>query len=101
MLAGTDKDDPCDPNPECVACIASKPAATPTPTAVPTAEPTPTPTPTEEPGFEAVFANFFASQKPLLKMLRYCRTVSSGVFSGEKEEEVKQAMQKAKCKKQK
>ncbi|MGB7532712.1 MAG: hypothetical protein WA977_07025 [Halobacteriota archaeon] len=54
-----------------------------------------TPTP-EEPGFEAVFANFFASQKPLLKMLRYCRTVSSGVFSGAKKEEVKQAMQKTK-----
>ncbi|MGB7533418.1 MAG: hypothetical protein WA977_10675 [Halobacteriota archaeon] len=46
MLAGTDKDDPCDPNHECAACIASKPAAT------------PTPTPTEEPGFEAVFAHF-------------------------------------------
>ena len=71
MLAGTDKDDPCDPNPECAACLALKPAATPTPTAAPTATvtptptippvvttptPTPTPTPTEEPGFEAVFA---------------------------------------------
>ena len=69
MIAGTDKDDPCDPNPECAAC--SKPAATPTPTAAPTPTvtptptippvvttptPTPTPTPTEEPGFEAVFA---------------------------------------------
>ena len=71
MIAGTDKDDPCDPNPECAACIAIKPAATPTPTAAPTAAPTaiptipttvttptptPTPTPTEDPGFEAVFA---------------------------------------------
>ena len=71
MLAGTDKADPCDPNAECAACLASKPAATPTPTAAPTAEPTakpttppaptaeptPTPTPTPEPpGFEAVFA---------------------------------------------
>ena len=52
MLADTDENDPCDPNPECAACLASKPAATPTPTAKPTAEPTPT----EEPGFEAVFA---------------------------------------------
>ncbi|MGB7532705.1 MAG: hypothetical protein WA977_06990 [Halobacteriota archaeon] len=103
MLAGTDKDDSSDPNPECATCLASKPAATPTPTAAPTAAPTakpttppvPTPKPTAEPeptatpeppGFEAVFANFFASQKPLLKMLRNCRTVSSGVFSGEKEE---------------
>jgi len=70
-ILGTDKDDPCDPDPECAACIATKPAATPTPTAAPTATvtptptippvvttptPTPTPTPTEEPGFEAVFA---------------------------------------------
>jgi len=31
------------------------------------AAPAPTPTP-EEPGFEAVFANFFAPQKPLLKI---------------------------------
>jgi len=47
MLAGTDPNDPCDPDPECPACLAIKPAAT----------PTPTPTPTEEvPGFEAVFA---------------------------------------------
>ena len=45
MLAGTDPNDPNDP----------KPAATPTPTP-------------EEPGFEAVFANFFAPQKPLLKI---------------------------------
>ncbi|HJH26016.1 MAG TPA: hypothetical protein C5S37_04400 [Methanophagales archaeon] len=73
MLAGTDKDDPCDPNPECAACLALKPAATPTPTPTPTATPTakpttppvPTPEPTAEPeptatpeppGFEAVFA---------------------------------------------
>ena len=67
MLAGTDKDDPCDPNLECAACLVTKPAATPTPTPTPTVTPTPTippvvttptptPTPTEEPGFEAVFA---------------------------------------------
>ena len=68
MLAGTDKEDPCDPNPECAACLAIKPAATPAPTPTPTvtvtptptipptvAPPTPTPTP-EEPGFGAVFA---------------------------------------------
>ena len=45
MLAGTDENDPCDPDPECAACLATKPAA----------KATPTPTPTE-PGFEAVFA---------------------------------------------
>ena len=68
MLAGTGKADPCNPNPECAACLAIKPAATPTPTPTakptttpvptpkPTAEPTATPTPTEEPGSEAVFA---------------------------------------------
>ena len=70
MIAGTDKDDPCDPNPECAACLATKPAATPAPTPTatakptttpaptpePTAEPAAEPTPTEEPGFEAVFA---------------------------------------------
>ena len=72
MLAGTDENDPCDPDTECAACLATKPAATPTPTAAPaaeptakpttppapkpTAEPTAEPTPTEEPGFEAVFA---------------------------------------------
>ena len=41
MIAGTDKDDPCDPNPECAACLASKPAAaaTPTPTPIPTLSP--------------------------------------------------------------
>ena len=88
MLAGTDKNDPCDPNPECAACLALKPAAaTPTPTAAPTAAPTAKPT--GEQGFEAVFANFFASQKPLLKMLRYCWAVSSGVSGGEKEEAIK------------
>jgi hypothetical protein len=65
MLAGTDKADPCDPNPECAACLAITPAATPTATA------TPTPTPTEEvPGFEAVFANFFAPQKPKIGKCR-------------------------------
>ncbi len=70
MLAGTDKDDPCDPNPDCAACLAirpptpspmltptPKPTVTPTPTMPPTAAP-PTPTPTQTPtppGFEAVF----------------------------------------------
>ena len=56
ILAGTDPNDPCDPNPECAACLALKPAATPTPTpaVTPTATPvptpvaTPTPTPTPE-----------------------------------------------------
>ena len=65
------------------------------PEAEPTAEPTATPTP---PGFEAVFANFFASQSwapptspqalkglTLLKMLRYCRSVSDCVPRAEKE----------------
>ncbi|MGB7533330.1 MAG: PGF-CTERM sorting domain-containing protein, partial [Halobacteriota archaeon] len=69
MLADTDENDPCDPDPECAACLAIKPAATPTPTPTPTptvtptptippvvTTPTPTPTPTEEPGFAAVFA---------------------------------------------
>ena len=71
MLAGIDKDDPCDPDPECAACLASKPAATPTPTpmvtatAIPTIPPTAEPTPTEEPGFEAVFANFSFQKEKL------------------------------------
>ena len=69
MIADTDKNDPCDPNPDCAACIALKPAATPTPTPTPTVTvtptptptippvvTTPTPTPTPTPGFEAVFA---------------------------------------------
>lgn len=73
MLAGTDLDDPCDPNPECPACIAIRsqtptplPTTMPTPTASPLATPThsptlevtltPTPPPGNVPGFEAVFA---------------------------------------------
>jgi len=71
MFAGTDWKDPCDPNPECAACLALKPPTptpTPTPTpkpavtptispAVTTSTPTPSPTPTpKEPGFEVVFA---------------------------------------------
>ena len=67
-----------------------------TPTAAPTAEPTP-----EPPGFEAVFANFFASQKPLLKMLRYCRHVSNRILSAEEEKEVntiQHKQQNKKCK---
>jgi len=39
MLQGTDPNDPCDPNPECAACLAMNPAVTPTP--VPTPKPTP------------------------------------------------------------
>jgi len=74
MLQGTDPDDPCDPNPECAACLALKPPVTPTPTPTPTPvvtvtptptmppvspTPSPTPTPTPKPGipgYEAVFA---------------------------------------------
>jgi PGF-CTERM protein len=67
MLAGTDKNDPCDPNPECAACLAIRPLTPtptlpPTPTATPTVpppvSPTPTPptSPSPTPGFEAVFA---------------------------------------------
>jgi PGF-CTERM protein len=67
----TNPNDPCDPDPECAACLASKPAATPTPTPTPTVTPMPTIPPTvtptteptaeptatpEDPGFEAVFA---------------------------------------------
>ena len=61
MLQGTDPDDPCDPNPECAACLALKPPVTPTPTPTPTPTVTPTTTP-KPPCFEAVFANFFAPQ---------------------------------------
>jgi hypothetical protein len=48
MLAGTDPNDPCDPNPECAACLALRP---PTPTPTPRVTPTPTPavTPTVPP----------------------------------------------------
>jgi hypothetical protein len=47
------------------------------------------PTPTEEvPGFEAVFANFFALQKPLLKMLRHCRLARSRLPRAEEGKEV-------------
>ncbi len=71
MLAGTDKDDPCDPDMECVACLALKPAATPTPTAAPTAKPTAEPTPTEEPGFEAIFAHFsFCKKEKLVSLVK-------------------------------
>ena len=74
--AGTDLNDPCDPNPDCIACLAKRgltptpeakkptaavpaamPTATETPTATPTLEPTATPTSTpKQPGFDAVFA---------------------------------------------
>ena len=64
-------------------------------TEVPVAEPTATATP-EPPGFEAVFANFFASQKPLLKMLRYCRHVRNRILSAEEEKGVRTI--NAKCK---
>lgn len=80
MLTGTDPNDPCDPNPESRACLATRsptPAAvttstattTPTATATPTVPPpvaTPTPTATATPtttakkplipGFEAISA---------------------------------------------
>ena len=74
MLAGTDLNDPREPNPECAACLAIRPPVptpspkvmpTPTPTATPTIPPTvapspsPTPLPTPKPGipgFEAVLA---------------------------------------------
>jgi len=51
--------------------------------AAPTSTPTSTPTP---PGFEAVFTNFFASQKPLLKVLRYCRLAHNRIPRAEKAE---------------
>jgi len=69
--------------PEVTPTATATPTPTPTPTAEPTAEPTPTP---EPPGFEAVFANFFASQKPLLKMLRHCRSVSNRIYLSAEEE---------------
>jgi archaellum component FlaG (FlaF/FlaG flagellin family) len=70
MLAGSNPDDPCDPDPNCAACLAIRPlaavpAAPPTvptttaPPTVPTPAATPAPTPPplpEEPGFESLFA---------------------------------------------
>jgi len=76
MLAGTDPNDPCDPNPECAACLATRPptptpspiptpAPTPKPEAAPAPTPSPTPTPVATPAptppgkipsFEAIFA---------------------------------------------
>ena len=44
MLAGTDWRDPCDPNPNCAACVAIK-----TPSPIPTLTPIPTSTPTSPP----------------------------------------------------
>jgi len=74
IINGTDPYDPCDPNPTCVACLASiggkilpkpavKPQATqklvPTPESVPMSKPAPMPVPEPEkpgiPGFEAIF----------------------------------------------
>lgn len=73
MLAGTKPNDPCNPNPECLACSAIRPptsVSTPSPTPVPTVPPpaTPKPSPTpipvvtptstppgKVPGFEAAF----------------------------------------------
>ena len=56
MRAGTDLNDPCDPDPECAACLALRPPTptppvtpTPTPGITPTAAPTPTPTPAPVP----------------------------------------------------
>jgi len=72
MLAGTDLNDPCEPNPECAVCSAIRPPVPtpspkvmPTPIATPTIPPTvapspsPTPSPTPKPGipgFKAVLA---------------------------------------------
>lgn len=62
MLAGTDPNDPCDPNPECAACRAIRPPTPtptprPTPVVTPTVAPTPTvATPTPTSGFGAVVA---------------------------------------------
>jgi PGF-CTERM protein len=71
LVAGTDPNDPCDPDPECAACLAMRPstptqASTPTPTVTVTSTPvippavtTPPPKVPEEeeevPGFEVVF----------------------------------------------
>ena len=69
MLAGTDPNDPCDPNSECSACQAIRPPTpTPSPTPAPTVPPLPTPTPSptptpvstptppeKVPGFETIF----------------------------------------------
>ena len=71
MLAGTDSNDPCDPNSECPACLAIRPPtptpsptftpavpllATPTPSPAPTPVATPTPTPPGKvPGFGTIF----------------------------------------------
>jgi hypothetical protein len=47
-------------------------------------------------------ANAYTNRRARIRSgIRNYRTVSSGVFSAEKEEEVKRAMQKAMCKKQK
>jgi hypothetical protein len=72
ILAGTDPNGPCDPNPECPACLAIRPPTpTPSPTPAPKPEVTPTPTPSltptpvvtptptppgKIPGFETSFA---------------------------------------------
>ncbi len=52
LIAGTDPNDPCDPNHDCVACLAiRRPARTPaaTPSSVPVATSAPEPTPVEAP----------------------------------------------------
>lgn len=71
ILAGTDPNAPCDPNPECAACLATRPPTStpsPIPTPKPEAAPAPTPptptpvatsTPTPPgkiPSFDAIFA---------------------------------------------
>jgi len=81
-----------------ILAVAPTPTPTPTPTTTPTATPTatatPTPTPTPSvPGFEAVFTNFFASQKPLLKVLRYCRLAHNRIPRAE-EAEVRESREK-------
>lgn len=48
LLTGTDWNDPCEPNPQCTACLAIRPP-TPIPTPTPTIEPEVTPTSTPEP----------------------------------------------------
>ena len=72
-----------------ILAVAPTPTPTPTPTTTPTATPTATATPAPTPpapGFEAVFTNFFASQKPLLKVLRYCRLAHNRIPRAEETE---------------
>jgi hypothetical protein len=65
MLAGTDWKDPCDPNPECAACLAVRPPA---PTPAPAVTPTPTPavTPTVPPALTPTPAAAAAVVPPVI-----------------------------------